>query len=307
MINLTLRQLKVFEAVARHHSYTRAAQELNLTQPAVYLQVRNLEQTLGLPLTEQVGKKAYLTDAGKEVLHSGGVIDAQLKELERTLEQMKGVEGGQLRIAVTSTANAFATDLLARFRARHPHITIQLDIANRRAVLKQLEANSIDLAIMGEPPEGQDLTALPFHDNSLIVIAPADHPLASRENIPVAELADETFLVREQGSGTREATERYFASHGLVLKTGLTMNSNEAIKQGVKVGMGLAVVARHSVMLKLETRRLMQLSVEGFPLQRHWHIVHRNGKRLSPTPQAFKDFLLEKHFVEVPDRFEEQV
>jgi len=307
MINLTLRQLNVFDAVARNLSYTRAAQELNLTQPAVYLQVRNLEQALGMPLTEQVGKKVYLTDAGQEVLQSAKVISDQLVHLETTLEQMKGVEGGLLRIAVTSTANAFATDLLARFRALHPQISIQLDIANRREVLKQLDANSIDLAIMGEPPDGQDLTALPFHHNELIVIAPADHPFAGRENIPVEELVKQTFLVRELGSGTREAAEKYFASHGLVLKAGLTMNSNEAIKQGVKVGMGLAVVARHSVMLKLETGRLKQLSVEGFPLKRHWHIVHRNGKRLSPTPQAFKEFLLEKHFVEVPDRFEERI
>jgi DNA-binding transcriptional LysR family regulator len=304
MLHLTLRQLKVFEAVARNLSYSKAARELHLTQPAVSMQVRQLEESVGLPLTEQLGKKIYLTEAGREVFHYSRSVAAQLADLETALTQLKGLDQGQLKIAVASTANAVATDLLASFRAAHPNVSIHLDVTNREVVLSQFAANEIDLAIMGQPPEGQDLKAVSFKENPLVVIAPPGHYLAGRKKIPIKALADETFLSREAGSGTRGAMERFFAHHGISPRAGLTMNTNEAIKQAVQAGMGLAVVALDTVRLELEARKLVVLKVEGFPIIRHWHVVTRQGKRLSKVAEAFREFLLEsgKDFNQPPSR-----
>jgi DNA-binding transcriptional LysR family regulator len=292
MLHLTLRQLTIFEAVARNLSFSKAARELHLTQPAVSMQVRQLEESVGLPLTEQIGKKVFLTDAGREVFHYSQSIAVQLTDMETALSLIKGLDQGQLKITVASTANAVATDLLAGFRANHPKISIHLDVTNRQEVLRQLAANEIDLAIMGKPPEGHDLEAVTFMDNPLVVIAPPSHPLAKKKKIPIQALSDESFLVREEGSGTRSATERFFAIHGVTLKTGLTMNTNEAIKQSVQAGMGLAVVALQTVSLEREAGRLAVLNVQGFPIVRHWYIVHRKGKRLPAVAEAFKTYLL---------------
>jgi DNA-binding transcriptional LysR family regulator len=294
MRRLTLRQLKIFEAVARHLSFSKAAAELHLTQPAVSMQVRGLEESVGLPLTEQVGKKIFLTEAGREVFHASQNIAAQLNDLGAALTQLKGVESGQFNIAVTSTVNAVATNLLARFRADHPKVSIHLDVSNRESVLSQLAANRIDLAIMGQVPEGLDLEAIRFMDNPLVVIAPPAHPLARKKRIPVQELAAESFLVREAGSGTRGAMERFFAAKGLGIRTSMEMSSNEAIKQAVQAGLGLGILSLQTLEMELALKRLAVLKVEGFPIMRHWYIVHRTDKRLSPVAQAFKTFLLDK-------------
>ncbi len=294
MIHVTFRQLQVFESVSRNLSYSKAARELHLSQPAVSMQVRSLEESLGLALTEQIGKKIFLTEAGQEVFHYSLSIAAQLTDLETALNQLKGVEQGQFNIAVASTANAVATDLLAGFRTLHPNIAINLGVINRQEVLSQLAANDIDLAIMGQPPEGHDLDAVSFMENPLVVIAPPQHPLAQKPAVTIGALAGESFLVREEGSGTRSATERFFAAHGVALKTSLVMNTNEAIKQSVQAGMGLAVVALHTVSLEREAGRLVVIKAEGFPIRRHWYVVHRKGKRLSAVADAFKTFLLGK-------------
>jgi DNA-binding transcriptional LysR family regulator len=293
MRRLTLRQLKIFEAVARHLSFSKAAAELHLTQPAVSMQVRGLEESVGLPLTEQVGKKIFLTEAGREVFHASQNIAAQLNDLGAALTQLKGVESGQFNIAVTSTVNAVATNLLAQFRADHPKVSIHLDVSNRESVLSQLAANRIDLAIMGQVPEGLDLEAIRFMDNPLVVIAPPAHPLARKKRIPVQELAAESFLVREAGSGTRGAMERFFAAKGLGIRTSMEMSSNEAIKQAVQAGLGLGILSLQTLEMELALKRLAVLKVEGFPIMRHWYIVHRTDKRLSPVAQAFKTFLLD--------------
>lgn len=292
MMHLTLRQLKVFEAVARHLSYSSAARELHLSQPAVSMQVKLLEESIGLPLFEQLGKKIFMTEAGREMYHYSKAIAEQLAEAESVLAELKGLERGNLKIAVASTANYFATQLLASFRKAHPHITVNLDVTNRQALLGQLKQNDIDLAIMGQPPDGHDLTAESFMENPLVVIAALGHPLAGQTHIPVARLAQETLIVREAGSGTRSATERFFQGHNIAPRTGLVMNTNEAIKQAVQAGMGLAVVSLHTVSLELETGRLAVLDVESFPILRHWFVVHRKNKRLSAVAQAFKHFLL---------------
>jgi len=292
MRRLTLRQLRIFEAVARNLSFTRAAEELHLSQPAVSMQVKGIEIILGLPLTEQMGKKIFLTDAGREVLYASQSITARLDDLQANLAQLRNLESGQLNIAVTTTVNAVATDLLARFRSRLPNVAIHLDVSNRAGVLAQLAANRIDLAIMGQVPDGLDLEAVRFMDNPLGIIAPPGHPLARKKRIPVAQLADESFLVREADSGTRGAMERFFTEHGVKLKTSMEMNSNEAIRQAVSVGLGLGILSLQTLELELTLKRLVVLDVVDFPIMRHWYVVHRTDKRLSPTAQAFREFVL---------------
>ncbi len=292
MRRLTLRQFKVFEAVARQLSFSKAAAELHLSQPAVSMQVSSLEKIVGLPLTEQVGKKIFLTDAGREVLHVSQGIAAQLDDLQTNLAQLHGLDSGRLNIAVTSTVNAVATDILVRFRSKHPKVSIHLDVSNRESVLGQLAANRIDLAIMGQVPDGLGLEATRFMDNPLVAIAPPDHPLASKKHISVKNLASESFLVREAGSGTRGAMERFFAARGQDIRTSMEMSSNEAIKQAVQAGLGLGILSLQTLEMELVLKRLAVLAVEDFPIMRHWYIVHRADKRLSPSAQAFKNFLL---------------
>ncbi len=294
MRRLTLRQFRVFEAVARHLSFSRAAEELHLSQPAVSMQVRGIEVILGLPLTEQLGKKIFLTEAGREVLHASRAITARLDDLQANLAQLQGIDSGRLKLAVTSTVNAVATDILVRFRGRHPGVSIHLDVSNRESVLEQLAANRIDLAIMGQVPDGLELEATRFMDNPLVVIAPPDHPLARKKKVSVAALAAEPFLVREAGSGTRGAMERFFATRGLEIHSSMEMSSNEAIKQAVQAGLGLGVLSLQTLEMERALKRLAVLNVEGFPIMRHWYIVHRADKRLSPAAQAFKAFVLER-------------
>lgn len=294
MLHLTFRQLNVFEAVARLLSFSRAAEELHLTQPAVSMQIKQLEENVGLPLFEQLGKKIFLTEAGHELYHYSRAIAQQVAEAESVLGELKGVKRGKLKISVASTANYFAPQLLAIFTQRLPDVTVSLNVTNRQGLLQQLENNETDLAIMGQPPDGLDLAAETFLDNPLVVIAPVDHPLARKKRIPLSLLQNETFLVREQGSGTRIAMERFFAQRGVKLTTGMEMSSNEAIKQAVQAGLGLGIVSIHTVALELEMKRLAVLDVDAFPIMRHWYVVHRANKRLSGVAQAFKHFLLDE-------------
>lgn len=292
MLHLTLRQLQVFEKVATHLNHSRAAEELYLSQPAVSMQIKQLEGSLGLPLFEQMGKKIFLTEAGREVLHYSRTILQQLLEMETVFDEMKGLEQGKLTLSVVNTANSFTPPLLARFCREHPNINVILQVANRDAVLKQLTDNTTDLAIMGQPPEGYDLHAVSFMDNPLVVIAPPDHPLAKLDHIKLTQLSRETFLSREQGSGTRVAMERIFAKHHVQPRIGMEVETNEAIKQAVQAGLGLGILSHHSIELELETKRLVILNVEHFPIARHWYVAHRNNKRLSGAALAFKAFLL---------------
>jgi DNA-binding transcriptional LysR family regulator len=294
MLHLTFRQLSVFEAVARNLSFSRAAQELHLSQPAVSMQIKQLEENVGISLFEQLGKKIFLTEAGRELYHYSRVIAQQLNEVEAVLSELKGLKRGKLKISVASTANYFAPQLLATFSQRLPTVTVSLDVTNRQALLQQLANNEMDMAIMGQPPDGLDLVAESFMDNPLVVIAPVNHPLARKKAIALARMQEETFLMREEGSGTRIAMERYFEAHGVRINTGMEMSSTEAIKQAVQAGLGLGVVSLNTVELELETKRLKVLDVEGLPIRRHWYIVHRKDKRLSASALAFKNFLLDE-------------
>ncbi len=291
MVHLTLRQLKIFDAVARHLSYSRAAEALHLTQPAVSMQIKQLEENAGVPLFEQLGKKIYLTEAGQEFLRYTSTILQQLADAEAMFADFKGMSG-KLSICVASTASYFTPLLLAEFCHRHPKAKVSLNVTNREILLQRLANNEMDMAIMGRPPEELDLDATPFMENHLAIIAPVNHPLASVKNIPLSRLSEETFLVREKGSGTRIAMERFFADQKIRLTTGTEMSTNEAIKQAVQAGMGLGILSMHTMQLELEMKRLSVLDVQSFPIQRRWYVVHRQGKRLGIVAQAFKEFLL---------------
>jgi LysR family transcriptional regulator, low CO2-responsive transcriptional regulator len=293
MKDATVRQLQIFEAAARALSFSSAAQTLHLTQPAVSMQVRQLEHFAGVALFERTGRRLYLTNAGEELLvHARAVLRA-LEDADEAFAAMKGLRGGRVRLAVVSTAKYFAPRLIARFGISHPGVRIQLQADNRAAVVRTLSANDVDLALMGRPPDDGELVAHAFADHPLVVIAPPDHPLARRRSVPLETLAKETFLVREPGSGTRSALERFFSERSLPLKVGLEMPSNETIKQAVMAGLGLSFISLHTIALELSVGALALVRAPGLPVMRLWNVVHRVDKRLSPAAEAFKAFVLE--------------
>ncbi len=291
-MNLTFRQLKLLEAVARNSSFTRASEELHLTQPAVSTQIKQLEQEVGMPLFEQMGKKIFLTEAGREMVAFSRDIAQQFRDIESVLDDMKGVKRGTLSLTVTSTGKYFAPYLLAEFVKNHPGTQVHLEVTNREELVSQLQENIPDMAIMGTPPENLELTAQAFMQNPLVIIARPDHPLALASRIPLSRLADENFILRERGSGTRNAVERFFEARGVNLNTSMEMGRNEAIKHAVMAGLGLGIVSMHTLEFELALNRIAILSVEGFPIMKEWYLVHRSGKRLSPIAQAFHDFVL---------------
>lgn len=293
-IHITMRQLQVFESVARHLSFTRAAEELHLTQPAVSMQVKQLESMIELPLFEQMGKKVHLTEAGHAMVRHSRTMMSHLSEIERDINSLKGVEGGQLKICIASTVNYFATRLLSSFCEQYKKVHISLEVINREELIRRLEANEPDLVLMGQPPEGLDVEATAFMENPLILIANPQHPLSDQSGIKIDKLSDETFVMREPGSGTRSAMMRLFDKHGVKPKEGIQLSSNETIKQSVEAGLGLAVVSAHTVDLELKAGRLISLDVEYFPILRQWYICYRRGKRLSTTAQVFLDFVIKE-------------
>ncbi|MEJ2361376.1 MAG: LysR family transcriptional regulator [Gammaproteobacteria bacterium] len=292
MVKLTFRQLEILEAVARCGSFSAASEELHLTQPAVSMQIKQLESMLDVPLFEQIGKRIYLTQAGRETLRTSQTIHAELTNLEQTLASLKGLAGGTLTVAAASTASYFTARIVAKFREIYPDVHVCLNVVNRETLLKQLDENSIDMAFMGQPPEGHDLLAKPFMDNPLVVIAAPNHPLAKQKKIPLERLLKESYVGRELGSGTRMAVEKFFEEHGLTLKADMEMNKNEAIKQAVLAGLGLGVVSLHTVQAELTANALCNLDVQDFPIRRQWFLVQRSGKRLSPAADVFAKFVL---------------
>jgi DNA-binding transcriptional LysR family regulator len=287
-MHLTLRQLQCFSAVARNLSYTRAAEELHLTQPAVSMQIRQLEQQAGLALTEQLGKQVYLTEAGEEVHRYAKLILQQVDEMDDVLDKLKGFAGGRLRIAAISSANYFAPKLLGTFHQRFPDVNVSMDVTNQAAVVKQVIDNEVDMAIMGQPPEHAHVEAIAFMDNPLIIVAAPDHNLASRKRIALKELEKEVFLTREPGSGTRGAMQRFFRQQKLILTTGMEMGSLSGIKQGVQAGLGIGLLPKGAVEVELMLGRLVELKIKGLPIPRHWYVVMRKGKRLSIAAEEFR-------------------
>ena len=292
MKNATLRQLKVFEAVARNLSFSRAAGELHLTQPAVSTQVKKLEGHAGLALFEQLGKKIHLTPAGLEMLHSCRVIIQQFREVEDAMAQFKGVSGGKLNVAAISAGDYFFPRLLVEFARRHSGVTLNFEVCNREELLGQLTDNRTDLAIMVRPPLDMDTVNEPFAPHPYVIVAAPDHPLAARKRIPVSRLAREPFVVREKGSDTWNSMEEGFREHLADLNIVMEIKSTETIKQAVIAGMGVSFLSAHTISRELQVGSLTVLDVQGFPLMLNWYVVHRKNKRLPPVAQAFKSFLL---------------
>jgi DNA-binding transcriptional LysR family regulator len=287
-----MRQLKVFEAVARNLSFSRAAEELHLTQPAVSTQVKKLEEHAGLPLFEQLGKKIHLTPAGSEMLHASRVIIRQFEEVEETMTQFKGVSGGKLNVAVISAGDYFFPRLLVEFARRHAGVTLNFGVCNRAELLEQLTDNLTDLAIMVRPPLDMDTVNEPFAPHPYVIVAAPDHPLTARKRIPVSRLAREPFVVREKGSDTWNSMEEGFGTHLAELNIAMEIKSTETIKQAVMAGMGVSFLSAHTISRELQAGSLAVLDVQGFPLMLHWYVVHRRSKRLPPVAQAFKSFLM---------------
>ncbi len=292
MRGVTLRQLQIFVAAAGHLSFARTSEQLHLTQAAVSLQVKQLESMAGFALFERRGRKIALTEAGEVLLGYAQRIAEALKDADAALSALKGLTGGRIRVGVVSTAKYFAPALLAQFQQRHPGVRVSLSVNNRELIVRELERDEIDVAIMGQPPQRLATDAVPFADHPLVIIAPPRHPLARSRRIPLAALAGDVFLVREQGSGTRSSMERFFAERGFEPTVGNVMSSNETIKQAVMAGMGLALISRHTIDLELQVGRLAVLDVVGLPLMRRWYIVRRAGRFASPTATAFVDFVV---------------
>jgi DNA-binding transcriptional LysR family regulator len=292
MKNATLRQLKVFESVARHLSFSRAADELHLTQPAVSTQVRKLQDHAGLPLFEQLGKKIHLTPAGLQMLQSSRAIIQQFAEAEEAMAQFKGVSGGRLNVSVISAGDYFFPRLLVEFARRHEGVTLNFGVCNREELLGQLADNRTDLAIMVRPPQAMDTVAEPFAPHPYVIVGSPDHPLAGRRRVPVSRIVREPFVVREKGSDTWNSMVEAFGANMADLNVAMEIKSTETIKQAVMAGMGVSFLSAHTISRELAAGSLAVLGVQGFPLMLNWYVVHRKTKRLPPVAQAFKAFLL---------------
>ncbi len=291
--HLTLHQLRLFNSLGKHYSYTRAAEELHLSQPAVSIQIKRLEESVGLPLVEQLGKKIFLTAAGSELYRASDDIFNRLNTLNDDMTGMEQGIKGPLSVGAITTAIYFMPHLLGNFMKDYPGVVPTLTIKNQSKVIHRLEQNMDDLVIMGTVPDNHNLKATYFMDNPLVVVAPPDHPLAGKKNIPLERIAEERFISRELGSGTRAARKRLFALHGLEAKTHMELGSGEAIKQAVMAGLGISVLSLHNLRIELNAGIICVLDVEHFPLVRRWHAVHHKSKKLSNTSRRFLDFLLE--------------
>lgn len=292
MKHTTLHQLKVFEAAARHSSFTRAAEELFLTQPTVSMQVKQLSKAVGLPLFEQVGKRLYLTEAGQELLVTCREIFNRLAQFEMSIADLKGVKAGQLKLAVITTAKYVVPRLLGPFCQRYPGIDVSLQVTNHEIILERFWQNQDDLYILSQSPDHPDVVLHPFLENPLVVLAPSNHPLAGQKNIPLESLNGQPFIMREPGSGTRQAVQKLFEKHGTNVKVKLELGSNEAIKQAIAGGLGISVLSRHTLALEGTNSQITILDVEGFPIERYWYIVYPSGKQLSVVARTFFDYLL---------------
>lgn len=289
--NITLHQLQLFRAVAKHLSYTRAAEELFLAQPTVSMQIKQLTRVVGIPLFEQLGKRLYMTAAGHELLETCEAIFERLSHFEMSIADLQGLKKGRLKLAVVTSAKYFTPRLLGPFCQRYPQIEVSLKVTNRGRVLERLAQNADDLYILANPPDNPEVEARPFLKDALVVLAPSDHPLACKRNIPLECLAREPFLVREVGSGTRLMVQHFFESHGVPLTVKMEISSSEAIKQAVIGGLGISVLSQHCLALEVATGLIAVLDVQGFPLERHWNVVYPQGRSLSVLARTFLEYL----------------
>lgn len=294
MRHYTLRQLDTFIAVARELSISRAAEQLHVTQPAVSMQMRQLEEAVGQPLYESLGRGIRLTAAGDDLRQYALAALAQLRQLDDAMAQRRGLRKGRVELAIVSTAKYFVPMLLATFRKKFPDVDVALQIHNRDSIMTLLANNEIDLVIMGHAPASLDCEASAFATNPMAFVSAPNHALSRRCAAPLALLADQEFVVRERGSGTRQLMERLFAEHNISPPIVMEMPSNETIKQAVMAGLGLSFLSLRTIRHELASGHLVQLDLAGMPVVRHWHVTHLRAKRLSPAAQAFKQFLLDE-------------
>ncbi len=293
-MRVTLGQLKAFESVARLGSFSRAAEELHVTQPAVSKKLRLLQEEVGLTLIEHVGKRLYLTDAGRELLGTCGDWLETWSRFEQSIADLKGLKQGRLRLCVVTTSKYFMPRVLGPFCDLFPGIDIAMQVVNRDRLLERLAGNEDDLYVMGVPPDGADIESERLMENPLVVLAPVSHPWVPRRAIPFAELAGVALVMREQGSGTRMAVERAFQDRAFRLRVKMELGSNEAIMQAVAGGLGLAILSRSTIRLGGPQAELAELDVEGFPIRRYWYVVWPRGKQLSVVARTFLAFLHEQ-------------
>ena len=289
--DLTIRQLRALTAVHAAGSITGAANRLNLTQPAVTLQLRNLQELAGLPLIQRTGEGMALTDAGRTVLALVERIESALADCEQSLDMIAGKSGGRVAMGAVSTAKYFVPFAIAAFSQRYPKIDVTLKIGNREDIRDALRGYDLDIAVMGQPPPDIEVEMRPLGRHPHVIIAAADHRLNGRKRVAAADLAGETFITREHGSGTRMLMEQFFQKHRIEPKVGMAMDSNETIKQAVMAGLGIAFLSQHTVFHELEEGRLVVLRVAGLPVMRQWHAIRRADKILLPPAQAMLDFL----------------
>ena len=290
----TLKQIQPFIEVARQRSVSKAAERLFVTQPAVSMQIRQLEDAFGLPLIEPIGRNIQLTHAGETFLTHAIAAMGQLKDLESRMAEHVGLKRGRIDLAVVSTAKYFIPMLLVRFGQHFPGIDIQLKIDNRENILSLLARNEIDLVVMGRAPANLDCEATPFATNPQAFVAAPGHALVRRKHLPFSALADYGFVVREEGSGTRAAMERLFSEHQTLMNVVMVMPSNESIKQAVMAGMGLSFLSMRTVRHELASGHIALVDIEGMPLMGNWYITHLRQKKLSPAATSFKAFLTEQ-------------
>ena len=289
----TFRQFQVFEAIYRLGSFTRAAEELFLTQPTVSMQIKKLSDAIGLPLFEHVGRNVEPTEAGKELYVACRSMFETLANLEMKVSDMKGLKRGRLRMGVITTAKYLAPEMLGEFSQIYPGIELSLKVTNRENIIRRIRANEDDLYIMGQAPEGDfDVESFSFAPNPLVVMAPRNHPLMGKKNISIEEIAKEPFIIREPGSGIRDAMYKAFDAAGVRPTVRMELGNNEAIKHAVAGGLGLSVLSLHTLSLEGIDGAVGLLDVKGFPILRDWYIVYPKGKELSLVAQTFLDFVI---------------
>lgn len=290
----TFRQFQVFEAIYRLGSFTRAAEELFLTQPTVSMQIKKLSEAVGLPLFEHVGRRVEPSEAGHELYEACRRMFESLSNFEMKVADMKGLKRGRLRLAVITTAKYMAPEMLGDFSKIYPGIDLALKVTNRDSIIERMHNNVDDLYIMGQVPKGElEVKSYSFANNPLVMLAPRDHPLVNKKNISLEEIAEEPFIVREPGSGMRDATFREFDAKGLRPKVRMELGSNEAIKHAIVGGLGLSVMSLHTILLEGIDGPVAILDVEGFPIMRHWYMVYPKNKELSLVARTFLDFAIE--------------
>lgn len=289
----TLRQLQVFEAIVRLGSFTRAAEELFLTQPTVSMQIKKLADAMGLPLFEHIGRNVRPTEAGRELYQSCRRIFESLANLEMKVADLKGIRQGRLRLGAITTAKYFAPEVLGEFCQLYSGIDVALKVSNRDRIIDRINANEDDLYIMGQPQADQlDIESYPIAPNPLVVMAPRNHPLVGQKQVPLARVAEEPIILREPGSGIRDATLKLLEQNGLRPSVRMELGSNEAIKHAIVGGLGLSVLSLHTLTLEGPDGPVALLDVEGFPIMRRWYLVYPKGKELSPVAKAFLEFAL---------------